>query len=595
MRRFFRISILSLVIAAMLFPAFLFVGAAAYDPQSEGIVSTYYYIDYEKGYISGIAPGTSAEHLLSVCLPGDCTLSQQTPATGTTVSSSGHTLTAIVTGDLNGDGMVTITDMLMQKSAILGEELSPTAMAAGDVNYDGSVTITDFLQVKSTLLGLSSITAGKPHGTSVAEQGILLNPGSSQSLCGGKETASYTCDDTSVAVIDKNGTVTAVSIGSAFVYALNQEGNILSRVMVSVIQQPLTISFTDSHQVMSPGQTFTLMPQFNHPVAPPLSWSSTDSSVVTVNPDGTVTAQAYGSAIITAILPNGSYAQTEIKVAPSIASLSFDRELYKVKPGNYRYPKLSVFPADTEEEIVWTSSDPSIAQVSPDGVVFGIAYGDVTITATGKYSGLSASCQVNVCDVRQVAITFDDGPGNNTAWLLDYLKRNNIPVTFFLIGELISKYPNTVIRQAAEGHEIAYHSYKHQNHLQLSSEQIINDFNASNDMLRSLTGKEFTLWRSPGGNYDQRVLDCIQLPHIYWSVDTRDWETRNAEAIYQHIINNTGDGAIVLMHDIYGSTIEGAMRGIDALIAAGYEFLTVTELLSRDGTPPENSVNYYND
>lgn len=278
-----------------------------------------------------------------------------------------------------------------------------------------------------------------------------------------------------------------------------------------------------------------------------------------------------------------------------LKSMSFDRQLYKVKPGNYRHPKLILFPADSSEEIIWNSSDPAIARVSEDGTVYGVSYGDVTVTATGMYSGRCASCTVSVCDVRQVAITFDDGPGGNTPRLLDYLKSKNIPATFFLICEQIPYYPNTVKRQASEGHELGYHSYKHQNHLRMSSKQIINDFAYSNHMLKELTGREFTLWRSPGGNYNQRVLSCISLPHIYWSVDTRDWESRNANAVYRQIVNNTVDGSIVLMHDLYESTVNGAIRGMDALLAAGYEFLTVSELLARNGEPAQNCVNYFND
>lgn len=594
MRRIFRISIPLLLIVALLCPTLLSAGAAVYDPSNEGIVSSYYHIDYEKGYILGIAPGTSAAHLLSVCLPGDCTVSQQNLATGVEITSGAHALTVIVSGDLNGDGSVTITDMLMQKSAILGEALSPTATAAGDVNYDGELTITDFLQVKSTLLGLSSISAGQPQGVS-ADPVILLTPGTSQAWYSGDGAVSYHCDDPSVAVIDENGTVTGVAIGSAFVYALDQESNTLSRIMVSVLEQPLTVSLGASQQAMTPGQSLTLIPQFNHPVSPAISWLSSDEAVVTVSADGILTAQAFGFATVTATAANGSSAQVSVNVAPPLESLSFDRDLYKVKPGNYRHPKLTASPAGTGEEIIWVSSDPSIAQVSDDGTVYGVAYGDVTITATGKYTGLSASCTVSVCDVRQVAITFDDGPGGNTDWLLDYLKRKNIPATFFLICEQIPRYSNTVIRQASEGHELGYHSYSHQNQVRLTSEQIINDFAYSNNMLKELTGKEFTLWRSPGGNYDQRVLNCIALPHIYWSVDTRDWESRNANSVYLQIINNTCDGSIVLMHDLYGSTVEGAIRGMDALLAAGYEFLTVSELLARDGDPAQNCVNYYND
>lgn len=593
MRRNFRTSITLLLIAAPLYPVLLLVGATAYDPGSDDIVSSYYHIDYEKGYILGIAPGTPASHLLSVCLPGDCALSQQDLATGVALTSGAHALTVIISGDLNGDGCVTITDMLMQKSAILGGELSPTATAAGDVNYDGAVTITDFLQVKSTLLGLSSISAGQPQGTT-ADPVILLTPGTSQTWYS-SDAVSYYCDNPSVAAIDDSGTVTGIAIGSAFLYALDQERNALSRIMVSVLEQPLTVSLDVSRQAMTPGQSLTLTPRFNHPVSCALTWTTSDEAVVTVSADGTLTAQTFGSATVTATAANGSCAEVFINVAPPLESLSFDRELYKVKPGNYRHPKLTIVPGDTGEEIIWTSSDPSIAEVSDDGTVFGVDYGDVTITATGKHTGLAASCTVSVCDVRQVAITFDDGPGGNTDWLLDYLKNHNIQATFFLIGNLISRYPDTVIRQVSEGHEIGYHSYKHENHLRLSSDQIISDFNSSNAMLRDLTGSEFTLWRSPGGNYDQRVLNCISLPHIYWSVDTRDWESRNANAIYWQIVNNTVDGSIVLMHDIYGSTVEGAIRGLDALMAAGYEFLTVSELLARDGEPAQNCVNYYND
>ena len=594
MQRIFKTCISLLLIAALLCPMLQWADAAVYDPDSEGIVSSYYHIDYEKGYLLGVAPGTSAAHLHSVCLPADCTVSQQELATGTSVSSGAHSLTVIVTGDLNGDGAVTITDMLIQKSAILGDEIPATALAAGDVNYDGAVTITDFLQVKSTLLGLSSISAGQPQ-ESISDPVILLTPGATQNWCGGESAVSYYCDTPSVAMIDENGTVTGVAIGSAFVYALDQENNALSRIMVSVIDQPLTISLGTADQSMTPGQTLTLTPQFNHPVSYDVTWVSSDEAVVTVNADGVLSAQSFGLATVTATAANGSSAQMSVHVMPPLESLSFDRDVYKVRPGNYRHPKLTITPGNTGEEIIWTSSDPTIAQVSDDGTVYGVSYGDVTITATGKYTGLSAACTVQVCDVRQVAITFDDGPGGNTAWLLDYLKNHNIQATFFLIGDLIAKYPNTVMRQASEGHEIGYHSYSHQNQLRLSSEKIISDFDSTNAALKALTGREFTLWRSPGGNYDQRVLNCIPLPHIYWSVDTRDWESRNANSIYWQIVNNTVDGSIVLMHDIYGSTVEGAIRGLDALMAAGYEFLTVSELLARDGDPAQNCINYYND
>ena len=292
-----------------------------------------------------------------------------------------------------------------------------------------------------------------------------------------------------------------------------------------------------------------------------------------------------------------SSAQKELLQSDSemgVSFFSFERKLYKVRPGNYRYPKLT-FSGETEDNILWVSSDPAIAQVSQDGAVYGIAHGEVTITATGQRSGFSASCQVSVCDVRQIAITFDDGPSCNTARLLDYLAKKDIHVTFFLIGNLISRYPDTVSRQMAEGHELGYHSYSHKNQCRLSSQQITSDFDKTCLLLKELTGSSFTLWRAPGGNYDRRVLNCVHLPHICWSVDTRDWETRDPDDIYRQITKHAKDGSIILLHDIYDTSVEGAIRGINALSAAGYEFLTVSELLARNGEPVRNCVNYNKD
>ena len=98
----------------------------------------------------------------------------------------------------------------------------------------------------------------------------------------------------------------------------------------------------------------------------------------------------------------------------------------------------------------------------------------------------------------------------------------------------------------------------------------------------------------PGGDYNDRILKCIPLPHIGWSVDTRDWETQSSESNYQSI-RKARDGDIILLHDLYSPSVNGAIRAMKEMIAGDYEFLTVTELLSRNGTAPQKHTNYNND
>ena len=692
MKKIIKASILTLlVLASVLSPVLCVTAQAAtiskYDPFTEGIVSSYYHIDKEKGFITGIAPGTVAQHLINVCLPAEATVSHEKLVTGATMTvtctaptppetqpeeteppvsgettdvteppvdtteaptesaeettlpddttaqtappeetteethppvetteetqppeetteteppadtipepeTKTYTLTVIVTGDLNGDGEVTITDMLKLKSAVLGEKLSDTAAAAADINYDGKVTITDFLKAKACLLGLESIAPGWPTGEQPSDPLLLMTPDSfkSWSVPG---AASYITDNESLVIVDEMGTIAALSKeGTTFVYAMDENGNIIARTLVTVFSKKLAISLgADEHHLIM-GQSLALNARFNQPITDTITWASSNSAVVTVDQNGNVTTTGLGTATIIASLPNGFTAMTVITVTPPVKAITFGKALYKIKPGSSHTLDVTVTPGDTGEELIWSSSNTSIATVSGDGTVTGHSKGTVTITAKGKYSGLSASCSVKICDVKQVAITFDDGPGNCTSDLLDQLRELDVSVTFFLVGNRIESYPNTIKRMVADGHEIGYHSYAHafQSYLPLS--QVSADLKTSNKILKDLTGAEFTVWRAPGGDYNRYVLNAIPLPHISWSVDTRDWETQSVESNYRSIIGSR-DGDIILLHDLYRPSVNGAIKAIKEMLAGDYEFLTVTELLSRNGTPPKNSENYF--
>ena len=582
---------ISIVLATVLVALLLIApeGATAqepvqYDPAVDGILSDYYLV--ENGYISDILPETSAQKVCNACVPAGITASSETVATGTVFTYGQQNLTAIVIGDLNGDGCLSITDMLILKTAMLGETLSETAALAGDLNHDGKVSVTDFLKAKSILLHLE-----EPQQAGTGDPTLVV-PGLAASWTSDiPGVASYKSADDAVVTADAAGSLSAAGQGTAFVYALDAAGNIMDRRLVTVVSEALEMTANAQELSLVPGQSETVKITFNHPVSPTIQWSTSDSAVATVE-NGVITAKALGTATVTAKLENSMETKIAVTVVPPITQLNIERTLYKVKPGHTKEPLLLLQPADSGEEIIWTSSDPAIATVSSNGVITGVDYGTVTITATGKYSGLTDSCQLKVCDVKQVALTFDDGPAPRTDDLLDFLKENDIRVTFFLVANRMSYYSSDVKREAAEGHELGYHSYDHSTQTALSNARITSDFQKSDKHLYELTGKHFTVWRTPGGGYSARVLDCVPLPHILWSDDTLDWKTRNAYSVYSAIIRMAGDGDIILMHDLHGTTVDGAIRAMKEMNEGDYEFVTVTELLSRDGTPPEAGKNY---
>ena len=201
--------------------------------------------------------------------------------------------------------------------------------------------------------------------------------------------------DNEAVVTVQDGMLSAVAEGAAFVYAMDQEGNLLARQMITVCSEPLTVTMEEKNCRLCKDHSQTLTAILNHPVFAPLTWTSSDPQVATVD-DGTVTGVSYGAATVTAALGNGSKAEITVQVAPAVESLTFEQTLYKVKPGNTKQLLATQKPADAQDELIFTSSDPAIATVSPDGTVTGQKNGTVTITVTGKYSGVEATCQVKV-------------------------------------------------------------------------------------------------------------------------------------------------------------------------------------------------------
>ena len=192
-----------------------------------------------------------------------------------------------------------------------------------------------------------------------------------------------------------------------------------------------------------------------------------------------------------------------------------------------------------------------------------------------------------------IAVTFDDGPGAYTASLLDELAARDVRATFFVSGYRAANYPETLKRMVAEGHQLASHTQNHENLNTLSAGKIASEMSQTQQLITAAGGDDPAYIRPPYGNANQTVRNTAQTPLINWSVDPEDWKYHNADTVCRNILSGSFDGAIILVHDIYKTSVDGALAAIDRLLAQGYEFVTVRDLLLRRGISPEAGVMYY--
>ena len=190
-----------------------------------------------------------------------------------------------------------------------------------------------------------------------------------------------------------------------------------------------------------------------------------------------------------------------------------------------------------------------------------------------------------------VALTFDDGPGPYTERLLGYLKEYQAKATFFLVSSSAGRYPQAIKKAFRMGCEIGNHSYSHPSLTGLSVQGIRQEIESTGQLIYKITGEYPTLLRPPYGAYNRNVCYSVDLPVILWSVDTRDWATRDAQATVSHIKTHVKDGDIILMHDIHPQTVDAVRQILPWLKEQGYQMVTVSELAKyRDISLKDGSV-----
>ncbi len=191
-----------------------------------------------------------------------------------------------------------------------------------------------------------------------------------------------------------------------------------------------------------------------------------------------------------------------------------------------------------------------------------------------------------------VAITFDDGPSKYTSDLVDILTANGVNATFFLIGRNISNYSDAVVKCYQAGNEIGIHTYSHTSFTKMSIEQIQNELNKTRALLDGIDVDYSNIVRPPYGDINKSIQDNINTSFILWSVDTRDWESKNKDAVIAQVKANISEGSIILFHDIYPSTIE-AIKEVLPELTNEYEFVTVSELFNQNNKSLDENQKYY--
>jgi len=193
-----------------------------------------------------------------------------------------------------------------------------------------------------------------------------------------------------------------------------------------------------------------------------------------------------------------------------------------------------------------------------------------------------------------VALTFDDGPSVNTAKIVETLVKYNVHATFFVVGNEIPNNPQNVNLVYDTGSEVASHTINHPNLNKLSEEEVHHEIDGNQELLNKALGtnRDFLL-RAPYGNANDTVKALAGHPLINWSVDTLDWDTKNADSVFEEVKKYTKDGAIILMHDRYPSTAEAVKLVVPWLLEQGYQVCSVSEMFAAREVPLKNGEVYY--
>ena len=193
---------------------------------------------------------------------------------------------------------------------------------------------------------------------------------------------------------------------------------------------------------------------------------------------------------------------------------------------------------------------------------------------------------VDVGEEKTIAISFDAAWGaDKTRKIVETLKERNLKATFFLVGFWVDAYKDEVVYLADNGMEIGNHSKTHLHMNGLDSQKIKEEIEYVNTAVRTLTGVTPKVFRAPFGEYNDRVISCVEecgMIPIQWDGDSLDWKGLSGEEIVNRVVGKVKNGSIILCHNNSDHILDALPVILDKLTADGYRFVTMSELVYPD-------------
>lgn len=219
-------------------------------------------------------------------------------------------------------------------------------------------------------------------------------------------------------------------------------------------------------------------------------------------------------------------------------------------------------------------------------VFFILINGNVGSTVFSSADNPSALMRGNENN-HEISLTFNLTWGDQMLEpILDQLDEESVSATFFLLGEWAEHHPHLVDLIAEKGHEIGMLGYRYKSYLKQTINDVQNDLYKAKDTFTTLGYPDLKLVRTPSGHFDKEVLTTAVnqgYQVIDWRVDAQDWETPGVNKIIDHVVSNTSNGDIILMHasDSATQTKESLATILPSLKQKGYTFVTISELITQ--------------